>query len=134
MSLLRVALGQGGLVFALGPMTGAEFALFTFSMIPDPKTSPTGARECVMWGLAIAVLDGVLRFLEIRYSMFYALFALCAALPLFRLRAARRGVEERNPWRVRERVLGAEALAVAPANGVAAAAPVETTTAPNPGS
>ena len=40
MGLLRMALGQGGLIFALGPMTGAEFALFTFSMIPEPKTNP----------------------------------------------------------------------------------------------
>ena len=100
MSLLRVALGQGGLVFALGPLTGAEFALFTFSMIPDPKTSPPTTRERVAWGLAIAVLDGVLRLLEIRYSMFYALFSLCAALPLFRLVAAARGIHEADPWRV----------------------------------
>src|SRR5580700_9633521 len=40
MGLLRMALGQGGLGFALGPVTGAEFALFTFSMLPDPKTCP----------------------------------------------------------------------------------------------
>ena len=105
MSLLRVALGQGGLVFALGPLTGAEFALFTFSMIPDPKTSPPTARARVAWGLMIAALDGVLRFLEVRYSMFYALFALCAVLPLFRLVAAARGVEEADPWRVAVRVL-----------------------------
>jgi len=105
MSMLRVALGQGGLVFALGPMTGAEFALFTFSMIPDPKTSPPAADARIVWGLAIAVLDGVLRFLEIRYSMFYALFALCAVLPLFRWVATARGVHEPDPWRVAVRVL-----------------------------
>lgn len=81
-SLVRVALGQGGLIFALGPMTGAEFALFTFSMLPDPKTSPPTARGRIAWGVAIAVLDGVLRYLEVRYSMFYALFTLCAVLPL----------------------------------------------------
>lgn len=105
MSLLRVALGQGGLVFALGPMTGAEFALFTFAMIPDPKTSPPTPQGRVVWGLLIALLDGVLRFLEIRYSMFYALFILCAALPLFRLVAVARGVKETDPWRVAVMVL-----------------------------
>lgn len=99
MSLVRVALGQGGLIFALGPMTGAEFALFTFSMLPDPKTSPPTPRGRIAWGLAIAVLDGVLRYLEIRYSMFYALFALCAVLPIFRLVAAAAGVSEADPWR-----------------------------------
>ena len=99
MSLVRVALGQGGLIFALGPMTGAEFALFTFSMLPDPKTSPPTARGRIAWGVAIAVLDGVLRYLEVRYSMFYALFTLCAVLPLFRLVAMARGVSEADPWR-----------------------------------
>ena len=89
MSLLRMALGQGGLVFALGPMTGAEFALFTFSMLPDPKTSPPTRAGRVGWGLSIAVMDGVLRYLEVRYSMFYALFTHCALLPLMRAVAAR---------------------------------------------
>jgi Na+-transporting NADH:ubiquinone oxidoreductase subunit NqrB len=105
MSLLRVALGQGGLVFALGPLTGAEFALFTFSMIPDPKTNPPTRDARIVWGLLIALVDGVLRFLEIRYSMFYALFFLCATLPLFRLVAAARGVQETDPWRVAVMVL-----------------------------
>lgn len=106
MGLLRVALGQGGLVFALGPMTGAEFTLFTFSMIPDPKTNPATPRARIVWGLLIAVLDGVLRYFGVRYSMFYALFAFCALLPLFRLVAAARGIDEPDPWRVAVRMLG----------------------------
>jgi Na+-transporting NADH:ubiquinone oxidoreductase subunit NqrB len=100
MSLLRMALGQGGLVFALGPMTGAEFALFTFSMLPDPKTSPPTRNGRIAWGLSIAVMDGVLRYLEIRYSMFYALFVHCAILPLIRAGAARAGFEETEAWKV----------------------------------
>jgi Na+-translocating ferredoxin:NAD+ oxidoreductase RnfD subunit len=100
MSLLRMALGQGGLVFALGPLTGAEFALFTFSMLPDPKTCPPTRRGRIAWALSIAVTDGVLRFLEIRYSMFYALFAHCAILPALRALAARAGVREKEVWRI----------------------------------
>jgi enediyne biosynthesis protein E5 len=100
MSLLRMALGQGGLVFALGPMTGAEFALFTFSMLPDPKTCPPTRAGRVGWGFSIAVMDGVLRYLEIRYSMFYALFIHCAMLPLIRRLAARTGFQEIDPWRM----------------------------------
>jgi Na+-translocating ferredoxin:NAD+ oxidoreductase RnfD subunit len=118
MSLLRVALGQGGLVFALGPMTGAEFMLFTFSMIPDPKTNPPTRDMRIAWGLAIAVVDGVLRFLEIRYSMFYALFGLCATLPLIRAIARARGIEEKDPWKTAVLVLsgrGATANPAAPA-------------------
>ena len=105
MSLLRVALGQGGLVFAFGPLTGAEFTLFTFSMIPDPKTNPPTRRGRIVWGLLIALLDGVLRLCEVRYSMFYALFTFCAVLPVFRLVAAARGLEEPDPWRVAVLVL-----------------------------
>lgn len=99
LSLVRMALGQGGLVFALGPITGAEFALFTFSMLPDPKTSPPTRRGRIAWGIAIAVMDGILRYLEVRYSMFYALFIHCALLPLVRQAAARRGVQETEVWR-----------------------------------
>jgi Na+-transporting NADH:ubiquinone oxidoreductase subunit NqrB len=119
MSLLRVALGQGGLIFALGPMTGAEFTLFTFSMLPDPKTNPPTSQARIVWGLLIAVLDGVLRYLEVRYSMFYALFALCAALPLFRLAAKVRGIEEADPWRTVTLVLGGARIATAPATAAA---------------
>jgi len=83
MGLLRMAIGQGGLIFVLGPLTGAEFTLFTFSMIPDPKTSPSEKHSQIAWGLGIGVLDGILRLAEIRFSMFYSLFVLCAIRPWF---------------------------------------------------
>ncbi len=99
MSLIRMAVGQGGLIFALGPMTGAEFALFSFVMLPDPKASPPAPRGRMAWGFSIAVLDGVMRFLEIRYSLFYSLFIHCATLPILRLVAARRGTREAEHWK-----------------------------------
>ncbi|MBI1805531.1 MAG: hypothetical protein HYR76_00605 [Ignavibacteria bacterium] len=83
MGLLRMAVGQGGLIFVLGPLTGAEFTLFTFSMIPDPKTSPSERTGQVFWGIAIGILDGILRLAEFRFSMFYVLFVLCAVRPWF---------------------------------------------------
>jgi Na+-transporting NADH:ubiquinone oxidoreductase subunit NqrB len=106
MSLLRMALGQGGLVFALGPMTGAEFALFTFSMLPDPKTSPPTRSGRIAWGLSIAVVDGILRYFEIRYSMFYALFGHSAILPLMRAMAMKAGFQEKEAWRLVRMRLG----------------------------
>jgi len=102
MGLIRMALGQGGLVFALGPMTGAEFALFTFSMMPDPKSSPPTRRGRIAWGISIAVLDGILRYQEIRYSMFYSLFIHTAILPVMHSIAAKAGITERNPWKLLE--------------------------------
>ncbi len=102
MGLVRMALGQGGLVFAIGPMTGAEFALFTFVMLPDPKASPPTPRGRMAWGFSIAVVDGILRFLEVRYSMFYSLFLHCATLPILHLIADRAGLSETSPWRILE--------------------------------
>lgn len=99
MSLIRVAVGQGGLIFALGPMTGAEFALFSFVMLPDPKASPPTPRGRMAWGFSIAVLDGVMRLLEIRYSLFFSLFIHCATLPILRWVAARRGAREAEHWK-----------------------------------
>jgi Na+-transporting NADH:ubiquinone oxidoreductase subunit NqrB len=121
MGLLRVALGQGGLVFALGPMTGAEFTLFTFSMLPDPKTNPPTRGMRIGWGLVIAAIDGVLRLLEVRYSMFYALFGLCATLPVLRWIAEARGIHESDPWRQAVRVLGGRGSAPAPLEALAPA-------------
>jgi hypothetical protein len=83
MGLLRMTVGQGGFVFVLGPLTGAEFTLFTFSMIPDPRTSPAGRNAQIWWGLSIGILDGLMRLAEMRFSMFYALFILCAMRLVF---------------------------------------------------
>lgn len=104
MSLIRTAIGQGGLVFTLGPMMGGEFVLFSYSMLPDPKTSPHTRTGRILWGAGIAVMDGVLRALEFRYSMFFALFTFCAALPLFRIVFGGSG-REPEPWKTVERPL-----------------------------
>jgi Na+-transporting NADH:ubiquinone oxidoreductase subunit NqrB len=106
MALLRMLAGQGGAVFAFGPMTGAEFALFTFSMMPDPKASPPTRGARIAWGLSIAIMDGVLRYFDVRYSMFYALFAHTALLPVLHWIAERAGVSEKDPWRWLELRLG----------------------------
>ena len=100
--------GQGGLIFALGPMTGSEFALFTFVMLPDPKASPPTRNGRIAWGLSIAVLDGIMRFYEIRYSPFYSLFIHCALLPVFRWAAARGGLREAEHRRYAKIPLGVE--------------------------
>ena len=110
MGLLRMALGQGGLVFALGPMLSGEFALFSFSMLPDPKTSPNTRTGRILWGAGIALTDGTLRYFEIRYSMFFALFAFCALLPLFR-RVFGGSRRESEPWKTTERPLGSSSTA-----------------------
>ena len=74
-------------------------------MLPDPKTNPPTRGARIVWGLLIAVIDGVLRLFEIRYSMFYALFGLCATLPVLRWIAQARGIQETDPWRTAVLVL-----------------------------
>jgi Na+-translocating ferredoxin:NAD+ oxidoreductase RnfD subunit len=125
MSLLRMALGQGGLVFALGPMTGAEFALFTFVMLPDPKASPPTRNGRIAWGLAIAVLDGIMRYFEIRYSPFYSLFICCATLPVLRWAAARAGLREVEHWKQAKIAISGEAVAQPVAPRPASGCPVQ---------
>ena len=83
-------------------MLGAEFALFTFSMMPDPKTSPSTRKSRILWGVGIAVADGILRYLEVRYSMFYTLFAFCAFIPAIRWIQGARS-READPWKTVER-------------------------------
>ena len=100
MAFVRMALGQGGMVFALGPMTGAEFALFTFVMLPDPKASPPTRRARIHWGFSIAILDGIMRYFEIRYSMFFSLFIHTAMLPIIHAITSRQGLEESSYWRL----------------------------------
>jgi Na+-transporting NADH:ubiquinone oxidoreductase subunit NqrB len=102
MGFARMALGQGGIIFVLGPMLGAEFALFSFSMLPDPKASPLTRRSRILWGAGIAIVDGVLRYLEVRYSMFYTLFAFCAFIPLISWIQGTRS-REPDPWKTVER-------------------------------
>ena len=41
-----------------------------------------------------------MRYFEIRYSMFYALFVHTATLPILHWLAARAGIHETSPWRI----------------------------------
>ncbi|MBI3299113.1 MAG: hypothetical protein HYZ75_13175 [Elusimicrobia bacterium] len=80
------------------PATGAIFCLFTFSMVPDPATTPDGRPRRLAYGLSVGALETVLRAFEVRNSPFYALFAvnaLFSALP-----PEERGVAA-QPWRYR---------------------------------
>ena len=66
------------------PATGAIFCLFTFSMVPDPATTPDGRARRIAFGVAVGGVETLLRAFEVRNSPFYALFivnALYSALP-----------------------------------------------------
>lgn len=69
------------LLWAAGPALGAEFQLFTFFMLTDPKTSPKTRRGQIIYGLTVALLDAALRMARITYSPFYALILTCLVVP-----------------------------------------------------
>lgn len=48
--------------------------VLTYFMITDPRTSPNSTNAQVFFGIAVACIDQVLRFNEIRMSAFIALF------------------------------------------------------------
>jgi enediyne biosynthesis protein E5 len=59
---------------AFGLMTGAPFQLFTFFMLPDPRTTPAGVSGQVRFALGVVVFDFVLRVFRADVSLFLALF------------------------------------------------------------
>ena len=59
---------------ALGYMTGAPFQLFTFFMLPDPRTTPTKPAGQVAFAASVAALDFVLRIFRADVSLFLSLF------------------------------------------------------------
>jgi hypothetical protein len=58
--------------------TGIPLVLFTFYMITDPQTSPSRPRSQMVFGLSIAVAYELLLAMQVQYTMFYAVGAVCA--------------------------------------------------------
>lgn len=74
--------GPAGLL--IDSLSGAEFQLFTFFMITDPRTTPDGKLARCLYGAAIGILDAVLRLFNLRNAPFYSLFVWSAILPILR--------------------------------------------------
>lgn len=85
MALIENAIMHTGLAFVYAPMLGAAFQLFSLSMLTDPKTTPDTRRMRIIFGLAIALVDGILRLMSIQNSPFIALLFISAWIPLLRL-------------------------------------------------
>jgi len=85
MALVEQMITHNGFAFVYGPMLGAAFQIFSLSMLTDPKTTPDTRRMRIVFGLAVALVDGILRLMNNQYSLFLALFFISALVPLFRL-------------------------------------------------
>jgi Na+-translocating ferredoxin:NAD+ oxidoreductase RnfD subunit len=62
---------------ALAPMTGVAFILFTFYMITDPATSPSGYRNQILFGAGMALSYALLMSLHIVFGLFFGLTIVC---------------------------------------------------------
>ena len=82
MALIKEIVHQTGFAVVYGPLLGAGLQLFMLSMITDPKTTPGTRGMRILFGLSIAVVDGLLRLVNNQYSPFIALFVVCAFFPL----------------------------------------------------
>jgi enediyne biosynthesis protein E5 len=101
--LVRVVVLGAPFTASVTPMTGAAFQLFAFFMLTDPMTTPENRTGRLLFGVTVAVLDNVMRVLEIRNAPFYALFLVSGLLPFFRDRFP--SADGRTEWRIAARPL-----------------------------
>ena len=62
---------------SLVPMTGVAFILYTFYMVTDPATTPSGRREQIAFGLSVAAVYGLLMVTHVVFGLFFALTIVC---------------------------------------------------------
>ena len=80
----------------LVPMTGVAFILYTFYMVTDPATTPSGRRDQVAFGFSVAAVYGMLMVAHVVFGLFFALTIVCAArgLCMFAMRWLKGGARE----------------------------------------
>lgn len=77
-AVLRALFFDAHLEAALVPMTGVAFVLFTNYMVSDPATTPVEGRRQVAFGVAVALVYGLLRAVfHLYFTIFYALLLVC---------------------------------------------------------
>ncbi|HEV2150296.1 MAG TPA: hypothetical protein VGR37_23050 [Longimicrobiaceae bacterium] len=77
-AVVRHLVLDASLVGALFPVTGVAFILFTFYMITDPGTTPSGTAAQVAFGASVAAVYGLLMAAHVVFGIFFALTAVCA--------------------------------------------------------
>jgi Na+-translocating ferredoxin:NAD+ oxidoreductase RnfD subunit len=83
MAFIEELIEHNGYSVAFGPLFGAGLQLFILSMITDPKTTPSTRGMRIVFGLSIALIDGLLRLANNQYSPFIALFVVSACFSLY---------------------------------------------------
>lgn len=65
-------------VAALLPMSGMAFVLFTFYMVTDPATTPSGTSCQLAFGGAVAATYGLLTAAHMVFGLFFSLLIVCS--------------------------------------------------------
>ncbi|WPQ66062.1 hypothetical protein SIO70_14465 [Chitinophaga sancti] len=76
-AVLRSIFFDVSLTAALLPCTGVAFLLFTFYMISDPATTPSGIIEQMLYAFSVAMVYGLLMIFHVVFGLFFALFIVC---------------------------------------------------------
>lgn len=77
-ALVRSFIFGTPVIAALLPMTGMAFILYTFYMVTDPATTPSGSRSQLAFGVGVAVTYGLLVVTHVVFGLFFALTIVCA--------------------------------------------------------
>jgi hypothetical protein len=65
-------------IVPLMPMTSAAFIVFTLYMVPDPATTPLNPWRQAAFGLAVAMVYGVIQMMHLVFGLFFALLTVSA--------------------------------------------------------
>jgi Na+-translocating ferredoxin:NAD+ oxidoreductase RnfD subunit len=65
-------------VAAIAPVTSVAFVIFTLFMIPDPATTPIKPRRQAAFGLAVALVYGLLQIFHVVFGLFISLAIISA--------------------------------------------------------
>jgi enediyne biosynthesis protein E5 len=74
----------------VAPLTGPMYQLFIFFMITDPKTTVHSTRGQVLVAFLVAVVEAILRLMELVNAPFYALFIVGPSAVLIEIAMKRR--------------------------------------------
>jgi len=74
LSLIAAIIAHESFYYFWGPELGAIGLIFMFLMISDPKTTPTPPLNQILFGLAVALNLITLRYYEVFFANFWALF------------------------------------------------------------
>jgi enediyne biosynthesis protein E5 len=74
---IRALMHGTPLLVPLMPMTSAAFVVFTLYMIPDPATTPLKPWRQFAFGLAVAMVYGIIQMLHLVFGLFFSLLTVC---------------------------------------------------------